>query len=60
MQSFEQSYLNYKSSLVLKNNTDHVIRSVKFQLVYLNMDGIPLDYEDFSKRVNIDPGMVKK
>lgn len=60
MVSYEQSWLDYEGTLALKNNTQEDIHNVSFQIVYTDMSGNPLDYEDFVKKVDIAPGMTRK
>lgn len=60
MVSYEQGYSDYEGTLALKNNTDQTIRDVAFRITYLDMKGREMDYEDFSLKVNIAPGLTKK
>ena len=60
MVSYEQRWLDNEGTLALKNNTSEDIRSVTFQITYLDMSGNALDYEEFTRSVNIAPGMTKK
>ena len=60
MVSYEQSWLDNEGTLALRNNTSEEIRNVVFQITYLDMSGNPLDYEEFSRRISIAPGMTKK
>ena len=60
MVSYEQSWLDMEGTLALKNNTNEEIKNVVFLITYLDMSGNELDYEEFSRRVNIAPGMTKK
>lgn len=60
MVSYEQSWLDSRGTLALKNNTSEEIRNVSFQITYLDMSGNPLDYEEFTKHISIAPGMTKK
>lgn len=60
MVSYEQSWLDSRGTLALKNNTNEEIHNVSFQITYLDMSGNPLDYEEFTKRISIAPGMTKK
>ena len=39
MVSYEQSWLDSKGTLALKNNTNEEIHDVVFQIVYLDMSG---------------------
>ena len=60
MVSYEQGWLDSNGTLALKNNTSEEIHNVSFQITYLDMSGNPLDYEEFTKRISIAPGMTKK
>lgn len=60
MVSYEQSWLDSRGTLALKNNTSEEIHNVTFQITYIDMSGNPLDYEEFTKRVSIAPGMTRK
>ena len=60
MVSYEQSWLDVRGTLALKNNTSEEIRNVSFQITYLDMSGNPLDYEEFTKIISIAPGMTRK
>lgn len=60
MVSYEQSWLDSRGTLALKNNSSEEVKNVVFLITYLDMSGNELDYEEFSKRVSIAPGMTKK
>lgn len=60
MVSFEQSFLDTDATIALKNNTTEHIRQVSFTIDYLDMDGTPMDYVSFTRRVDIAPGRTKK
>lgn len=60
MVSYEQGWLDSQGTLALKNNTDEEIHNVVFQITYLDMSGNSLDYEEFSRKVSIAPGMTRK
>ena len=60
MVAYEQSCGDIEGTLALRNNTDEPIYNVAYRIVYLDMSGTPLDYEDFSSEVNIAPGLTKK
>ncbi len=60
MVSFEQLAHDYTATISLKNNTKEEIQDVTFQITYLDMEGKPLDYKGFYKKVDIAPGMTKK
>ena len=48
-----------KASISLKNNTTHTINSITGRLLYYDMKGNMLDYQDFTKHITIEPDMVK-
>ena len=60
MVSYEQGWLDSKGTLALKNNSSEEVKNVVFLITYLDMSGKEMDYKEFTKRVNIAPGMTKK
>ena len=60
--SFERSFLDsdYRGTLSIKNNTDEKITEIVFWIIYVDKSGNQVDYGEFTKDVNIDPGMVKR
>ena len=60
MVAYEQHSFDSEGTIALKNNTDEDIYNVVYRIIYLDMSGKPLDYEDFSSEVNIAPGLTKK
>ena len=60
MVSYEQSWLDSEGTLALKNNTNENIHNIKFLILYQDMSGKQLHYEEFSKKVSIAPGMTRK
>lgn len=60
MVSYEQSWLDSEGTLALKNNSSEEVKNLVFLITYLDMSGNELDYEEFSRRVSIAPGMTKK
>lgn len=59
MESFKQGWTDREATLSLKNNTDEEIRSIKFIIEYFDMNDKALDYEIFTRKVNIAPGMTR-
>lgn len=60
MVSYEQRWLDSEGTIALKNNTSEEIHNISFELEYLDMQGNPMDYENFTYRIDIAPGMTKK
>ena len=60
MVSYEQSWLDSKATLALKNNSSEEVKNVVFLITYLDMSDNELDYEEFTIRASIAPGMTKK
>lgn len=60
MVSYEQSWLDYEGTLALKNNTNENVYNVAFRLTYFDLSGNQLDYADFTRTVDIAPGMTRK
>ena len=60
MVSYEQGWLDSEGTLALKNNSSEELKNVVFLITYLDMSGNEQDYEEFTRRVIIAPGMTKK
>ena len=60
MVSYDQGCSDFEGTLALKNNTKENIHNIKFLIVYQDMSGKQLHYEEFSKKVSIAPGMTRK
>lgn len=60
MVSYEQGWLDNEGTIALKNNTTTDIHNAKFIITYLDMSGKPLDYEEFTVKIDIAPGMTRK
>lgn len=59
LEKYTHDWTQPNASVSLKNNTDHRISQVSGRMVYYDMSGNMLDYQDFTKTVDIEPGMVK-
>lgn len=56
---YTHDFYSSEASASLKNNTSSTITQVTGRMIYYDMSGNMLDYQDFTKKVTIEPGMVK-
>jgi len=59
MVTYMHDWVQSEASVSLKNNTNKHISRVTGRMIYYDMSGNMLDYQDFTKAVDIEPGMVK-
>lgn len=58
--SYSHDWVQPNAQVSLKNNTNRDIVSVTGRMIYYDMSGNMLDYQDFTERVHIDAGMTKR
>lgn len=59
MTRFDQGAFDSQSSINLRNQSDETLTKIKFQLIYYDMNDNQIDYQDFTIRENIEPGMSR-
>jgi len=60
MVSYEQSWLDSKGTLALRNNTSEEVHNLVFLITYLDMSGQELDYREYDREISIDAHRTRK
>lgn len=60
MTKFEQTFLDSQAAIALRNNLPDTVYSVTYSLEFLSSKGVPEDFQEYTSKVTIPPGMTKK
>lgn len=58
--SYSHDWLDWDAQISVKNSTEFDITSITGRMIYYDMSGNMLDYQDFTKKLEIEAGMTRR